>query len=113
MQPKNAMRSGRVARYFPAALVATVVAFGLYLDHVTFEETAMKDHTPAKGDEATRALHGPRSEVTWEGGSGRQPYANQGRQEAAEPAGTEVAEGNRGDRSGRNIDQLDEARRKP
>jgi hypothetical protein len=60
------------------------------------------------------ARHGPRSEVTWEGGSGRQPYANQGPQEAAEPSSPddEVPEGNRGERSGRNLEQLEQARRK-
>ena len=68
---------------------------------------------PDSGDDAGRALHGPRSEVTWEGGSGRQPYANQGEEEAAEPGAGEVAEGNRGERSGRNADQMDEARREP
>jgi hypothetical protein len=60
------------------------------------------------------AKHGPRNEVTWEGGSGRQPYGNQGDEEAAEPnGGDEVAEGDRGELSGRNLEQLEEARRKP
>lgn len=60
------------------------------------------------------AQHGPRTEVTWEGGSGRQPYANQGQQEAAEPnpIDDEVVEGNRGERSGRNLEQLEQAKRK-
>ena len=67
-----------------------------------------------KGEEAGKARHGPRNEVTWEGGSGRQPYGNQGDEEAAEPdGGTDVAEGNRGEHSGRNLEQLEEARRKP
>lgn len=69
----------------------------------------------APADERKQARHGPRTEVNWEGGSGRQPYANQGPEEAAEPnaADDEVPEGNRGARSGRNMEQLDEARRKP
>jgi hypothetical protein len=67
---------------------------------------------PRKDDDDTVAGHGPRNEVNWEGGSGRQPYANRGKEEAAEPAG-EPAEGNRGEKSGRNLDQLDEARGKP
>ena len=67
--------------------------------------------SPGKGEEAGKARHGPRSEVNWEGGSGRQPYANQ---EDAEPAGSEEpAEGNRGELSGRNLEQLEEAKRKP
>jgi hypothetical protein len=118
----TSVRGGRAARFFPAALVAVVIAFGLYLDHaasfedpaaVAMKETAMNPRTPGPRDDAARAKHGPRSEVTWEGGSGRQPYANQGEEEAAEPGPVEVAEGNRGDRSGRNLDQMTEARRKP
>jgi len=64
---------------------------------------------------STQARHGPRTEVNWEGGSGRQPYANQGQEEAAEPNAPDdhVQEGNRGDRSGRNLDQLEQARGKP
>ena len=72
-----------------------------------------------QADESDKALHGPRSEVNWEGGSGRQPYGNQAGADAgaagdAEPPGNaETEEGNRGDLSGRNIEQLEEARRKP
>jgi hypothetical protein len=123
LQPMNEMRrASDVARLFPPALVAVVIAFGLYFDHaasfeaptaVAMKETAMKERIPGKGDGAAR--HGARSEVTWEGGSGRQPYGNQGSEEAAEPNSGDdhVAEGNRGERSGRNLEQLDEARRKP
>jgi len=63
--------------------------------------------------EQVKAPHGPRSEVSWEGGSGRQPYSNQGKEEAAAPNAGEAAEGDRGDRSGRNIDQLEQVKRKP
>lgn len=75
----------------------------------------MSSKTPAgdKSPEAGHARHGPRSEVNWEGGSGRQPYANQGPEETTESDNHEVAEGDRGESSGRNIEQLDEARRKP
>ena len=70
---------------------------------------------PGKSAVSSLARHGPRSEVTWEGGSGRQPYANRGPQEAAQPSpiDDEVAQGNRGERSGRNLQQLEQARRKP
>jgi hypothetical protein len=74
----------------------------------------MDEHTSGKDAEAGKAQHGPRSEVNWEGGSGRQPYSNQGATEGAEPdGGDEFAEGDRGERSGRNLEQLDEAKRKP
>jgi hypothetical protein len=113
---------GGLSRLFPAALVAVVIAFGLYLDHaasfdepteVAMKEPAMNPAQNVNQEDTTHAKHGPRSEVTWEGGSGRQPYANQGEEEAAEPGAGETAEGNRGDKSGRNLDQLEEARRKP
>lgn len=52
-----------------------------------------------------QAQHGYRNEVTWEGGSGRQPYANQGRRETPSPAHGEVDEGNRRGQSGENLDQ--------
>lgn len=70
----------------------------------------MGSNTSGPGPEADRAAHGPRNEVTWEGGSGRQPYANQGPQETTESDNHEVAEGNRGEQSGRNLEQLDKAR---
>lgn len=82
------------------------------------------------GSEA-KARHGYRNEVNWEGGSGRQqdpplghgqvqgrmtgrqPYSNQP-PGAPSPAGTEEhAEGNRAERSGRNLDQLERVKRKP
>ena len=61
-----------------------------------------------------KAEHGAKSEVTWDSGKGRQPYANQGAQEARGTAsGDEFAEGNRGDLSGRNQEQLEQVRKKP
>lgn len=68
---------------------------------------------PVKPPAAGRARHGPRSEVTWGGGSGRQPYANQGPQETTESDNHEVAEGNRGDESGRNLEQLRKSKGTP
>lgn len=107
-----------MARLFPAALAAVLVAFGLYFDSLAVEpapqEVAMIGSKPrGKGPEPGQAQHGPRSEVTWEGGSGRQPYANQGSEETTESDNREVAEGNRGDESGRNIEQLDKSRGTP
>jgi hypothetical protein len=62
-----------------------------------------------------KAEHGVRNEVTWDGGAGRQPYANQGPREADEPNASddEVVEGDRGELSGRNLEQLDEVKKKP
>jgi hypothetical protein len=72
---------------------------------------AIKNQEP---QQPGRAQHGTRSEVNWEGGSGRHPYGNQDDEEALPPAAAhEAPEGDRGDRSGRNMEQLEQARRKP
>jgi hypothetical protein len=75
-------------------------------------ETTATNDKPGNPEKATRAQHGAASEVNWNGGRGRQPYANQGAEETGE-AGGEFAEGDRGELSGRNLDQLAEVRRKP
>lgn len=71
----------------------------------------------APGEEpatAGQARHGYRNEVSWGTGDGRQPYSNQGSEETPSPAaGAEEVEGNRGERSGRNLDQLEQVKRKP
>jgi hypothetical protein len=79
----------------------------------------MKPQTPTSPDDAERppdkARHGYRNDVNWEGGSGRQPYGNQG-QHGGTPvpaAGPEVAQGNRGSRSGNTVEQVERAKRKP
>lgn len=60
-----------------------------------------------------RALHGDSTEVTWDGGQGRQPYANQGAEEQGPATGTEAEAGNRGERSGRNLEQLEQVKGVP
>ena len=72
-------------------------------------------NTPADKDaSAARAEHGARSEVTWEEGEGRQPYANQGTADDGEPAAAgEFSEGDRGELSGRNLEQLEQVKKKP
>lgn len=61
-----------------------------------------------------QASHGGRTEVNWDQGKGRQPYANQGREEAGPPnGGDEFEAGDRGELSGRNLEQLAEVTRKP
>ena len=75
----------------------------------------MTSQTSSKPAQPEKAEHGARSEVTWDGGAGLQPYANQGPREAEEPSASddEVPEGNRGELSGRNQEQFDEAKGKP
>ena len=85
----------------------------------------MKDQSPAGKEPGTagQARHGYRNEVNWEGGSGRmgipqlkgrQPYSNQGAQETPSPAaGEEYLAGDRAERSGQNLDQLERVKRKP
>ena len=69
---------------------------------------------PGEGPHTGKASHGARSEVSWNSGAGRQPYANQGAEEAAEPeVGDHVSEGNRGELSGRNQEQLEQVRKIP
>ncbi|MDB5751125.1 MAG: hypothetical protein JWP65_1546 [Ramlibacter sp.] len=70
---------------------------------------------PGPGEAAGdgQARHGTKSEVTWDGGAGRQPYANQGREEDEPATAGEVQAGDRGDIAGRNLEQLEQVRRKP
>jgi hypothetical protein len=60
-----------------------------------------------------KAEHGPSTEVTWDGGQGRQPYANQGEVEQPPSAYPETEAGDRGDASGRNQKQMDQVKRQP
>lgn len=74
----------------------------------------MSNKAPEKGPEAGKAEHGAPSEVTWNSGAGRQPYANQGMTEGGSAkGGHEFAEGDRGELSGRNQEQLEQAKMKP
>ena len=128
---------------FPASLVATVLACGAYFDEspslaeaargalareptqhaaiqpgrdaeYPYRRRLMKERSAGTDLGRTKARHGARSEVNWEGGSGRQPYSNQSSDEATPPSGgAEFPEGDRGDLSGRNLDQLEQAKRKP
>jgi hypothetical protein len=74
-----------------------------------------KDVQPqTSGDVQVHAKHGYRNEVNWEGGSGRQPYSNQARGGTPSPAAAEdVPEGNRAERSGTNLEQLERVKTKP
>ena len=63
---------------------------------------------------ACRAGHGYSNEVRWSTGQGRQPYANQGPQEADAPnCGDTYDSGNRGAHSGTTLEQMREARAIP
>jgi hypothetical protein len=73
-----------------------------------------QQHPPGEDGKAGPARHGASTEVIWDEGSGRQPYANQGAEEAAEPeGGDEFPEGDRGELSGRNQEQLAQVKKKP
>lgn len=73
----------------------------------------MTGKAPDRNDGEGKAGHGAPSEVSWDKGKGRQPYANRGQQEA-EPTGGDVFEaGDRGELSGRNQEQLEQVKRKP
>lgn len=74
-------------------------------------ENDRKDPGEAAGD--GKAAHGYRNEVSWDGGEGRQPYANQGEVEQGPGAAAEVEAGNRGDASGRTLEQMEQLKRKP
>lgn len=65
----------------------------------------------AQGDGG--AAHGYRNEVSWEGGEGRQPYANRGDHEQAPDAMPEPEAGNAGDTAGRNVEDLEAVKEKP
>jgi hypothetical protein len=63
---------------------------------------------------AVHAQPGYPSEVRWQAGEGRQPYANRGETEAAEPNSGDVFEaGDRGSHSGTNQEQMRQVRQKP
>lgn len=69
--------------------------------------------TKPQTDPPERAAHGGRTEVNWNGGKGRQRYANRGREEAGPAAGGEVEAGDRGELSGRNLEQLEAVKKLP
>ena len=74
----------------------------------------MTKKNPGESSEAGKASHGSPSEVTWDNGAGRQPYANQGSEDTEDPAAAgEFAEGDRGELSGRNLEQLEQVKKKP
>lgn len=75
---------------------------------------AQSESQPGEGPETGKAEHGAPSELRWNSGAGRQPYANRGSEEAAEPeVGDHVSEGDRGELSGRNQEQLEKVRKLP
>ena len=67
---------------------------------------------PGEAEGDGKAQHGYRSEVSWDGGQGRQPYTNQ-EEELAPAAAGEFEGGNAGDTAGRNLRDLEEVKRKP
>ncbi len=75
----------------------------------------MSDSPAGKSPPAGKAEHGARSEVNWDDGAGREPYANQepGAGDAAPAAAGDFSEGDRGELSGRNLEQLEQVKNKP
>ena len=74
----------------------------------------MNDGIPGKDAERAKAEHGAVSEVNWDDGEGRQPYGNQEDARQSGPADAhEAGGGDRGAASGRNLEQLEQVKRKP
>lgn len=67
---------------------------------------------PASEGEGGKAAHGSSTEVTWDGGTGRQPYTNQGTQEQGPDAMPEAEGGNAGEIARRNLEQMEDVKRK-
>ncbi|MES2999936.1 MAG: hypothetical protein V4787_04535 [Pseudomonadota bacterium] len=76
-------------------------------------EKSPDTNTDANPKDATHAKHGASSEVTWDGGAGRQPYTNQGMSETSTAEEGEAAEGDRGALSGNNLEQQAAVKGKP
>lgn len=73
-----------------------------------------RDERQGGDEEHVKAEHGARSEVNWDGGRGSEPYSNQPGAQPEEPqGGDEFSEGDRGELSGRNLEQLEAVRTKP
>ncbi len=91
------------------------MAFDFTIAAIARGKESIMTSNSGKVPEAGKAKHGPRTEVNWEGGSGRQPYSNQGSEESAEPNDMNevMVEGNRGELSGRNLEQLEQVKKKP
>lgn len=64
-------------------------------------------------DKKPKAEHGTPTEVSWDDGAGRQPYANRGPEEAGPAGAGEVTEGDRGELSGRNLEQFEQVKKRP
>lgn len=76
-------------------------------------DTINQPRSPGEAAGDGKAQHGPQSEVSWNGAQGTQPYANQGTEEQEPATAGEVEAGDRGDASSRNLDQLEQVKRKP
>lgn len=74
-------------------------------------ENERKGPGEAAGDGG--AAHGYRNEVSWDDGKGRQPYTNQGEEEQGPASAREYEAGNAGDVAGRNLEQMEQVKRKP
>jgi len=68
---------------------------------------------PGEAEGDGQAAHGYRNEVNWDGGKGGQPYSNRGEVEQGPDAMPEIEAGNAGDVAGRNVEQLEQVKKKP
>ena len=68
---------------------------------------------PGEAEGDGQAAHGRPTELTWDDGKGRQPYANEGVEEQGSGTAGTAEAGDRGDSSGRNLDQVEQVKRKP
>lgn len=66
---------------------------------------------PGEERQGGQAQHGGRTEVNWDQGKGRQRYANQGEDEAGPASGDVFEAGDRGELSGRNLEQLEQVKK--
>ena len=74
----------------------------------------MNERQTNTGKDEPRAGHGSSTEVIWNGGQGRQPYANQGEKESGPPAASEeFLAGDRGPVSGTTKEQAAEGKGTP
>jgi hypothetical protein len=98
---------------FHTVLISGLLAGGLYFDRGQWPVPEFVQETFMNTDNPGKAEHGAPSEVTWKGGKGRQPYANQGPEEATPAGGGAFEQGDRGDLSGRHVEQVEQAAKKP
>ena len=77
------------------------------------KDNEQRPRAPGEAEGDGKAAHGYRNEVSWDGGRGSQPYANQGAEETETGAAPETDGGDRGKASGRNLEQMEQVKGVP